>query len=374
MPHNAFYEGMRQVFRLLGRMGRARGSVRRSRGRRDAAFGIAFTVATLSSFAADSPPDFRAVYDLIRTNLPGVTSEEFNRAAVKALVNAFGPNVAMSSPTGSTDSPLISKLQVFDSEVVYLRIPQVREGLPQAVRQAFDNASSSNKVKGLVLDLRYANGQEFAVAASVVDLFLSKEKPLLTVSGKTLKSASKSDAITVPVAVLVNRETAGAPEAMAAVFRETGTGLILGNQTAGQTAALKDYPLGNGEEIRIASEPVLLGDGSPLAPKGVVPDIVVPVNSAAERAWFEDAFAFIPSGSNLSASVSGAGMVTSTNRPSRRPRISEADLVRERREGITFEEMETRANEPDKPQIGDPALARAIDLLKGLAVVRRPRT
>jgi len=360
---------MTRVFRLSKQSGDLEQGGRRFGRRLRAISLLTLSLAATPAFAAESPADFREVYELIRTNLPGVTSEEFNRASVKALVNAFGPNVAMALPAATSDAPLISKNQVFDSEVIYLRIPQIREGLTPAIRQAFDKAASSNRLKGLVLDLRFANGQDFAAAASVVDLFQSKAKPLLTVSGKALKSVAKNDSINLPVAVLVNRETAGAPEALAAVFRETGAGLILGSQTAGQTASLKDFELSNGEKLRIASEPVLLGDGSALAPKGLVPDILVPVNAAAERAWFDDAFAFIPLGSNLSASIS----MTSTNRPSRRPRISEADLVRERREGVTLEEMEARANEPDKPQIGDPALARAIDLLKGLAVVRRSR-
>jgi hypothetical protein len=61
-----------------------------------------------------------------------------------------------------------------------------------------------------------------------------------------------------------------------------------------------------------------------------------------------------------------------TNAASRRARITEADLVRERREGKSLEEFTpARDREPLKPQISDPALARAVDLLKGLAVVRR---
>jgi hypothetical protein len=334
---------------------------------------LALSLTAASAFAADKPADFREVSDLIRTNLPGMTAEEFDRLSVKALVNGFGPNVMMGPHAAVSDAPLISKAEVIDSEVLYLRIPAVREGLALALRQALDKAAVSNKIKGLALDLRYANGQDFSTAAAVVDLFLAKEKSLLNVGGKVLKSAPKQDAISLPVAVLVNRETAGAPEALAAVFRDTATGLILGGQTAGQTASLKDYSLSNGEKIRIASEPVLLGDGSPLSAKGVIPDILVPVDSAAERAWFSDAFAVIPPGSNLAAGASGTNKVSAASRTSRRPRISEAELLRERREGTTPDEMEARSAEPEKPQISDPALARAIDLLKGLAVVRRTR-
>jgi hypothetical protein len=52
-------------------------------------------------------------------------------------------------------------------------------------------------------------------------------------------------------------------------------------------------------------------------------------------------------------------------------------LVRERREGTnlnTDDFTAVRDREPEKPLIRDPVLARAVDLLKGLAVVRRARS
>ena len=61
-----------------------------------------------------------------------------------------------------------------------------------------------------------------------------------------------------------------------------------------------------------------------------------------------------------------------TNRAVRRPRFNEAELVRERREGISEADMTALGSrEPEKPMVTDPALARALDLLKGLALVRQ---
>ena len=67
-----------------------------------------------------------------------------------------------------------------------------------------------------------------------------------------------------------------------------------------------------------------------------------------------------------------------TINPPRR-RINEAELVRRQREGLNPDEdvpsAKARLNELVKPMVRDPALARALDLLKGLAVVKgyRPR-
>jgi C-terminal processing protease CtpA/Prc len=173
---------------------------------------------------------------------------------------------------------------------------------------------------------------------------------------------------------LVNRETTGAAEALAAVLREIGAGLILGGRTAGGAMVGQEFPLKNGQKVRIATSPVKLGDGSALSVTGLKPDIEVAVNVDDERAYFADAYA---QPRTNATSVLVVGPSEGSSRASRRPRISEADLVRERREGTninTDDFTAARDREPEKPLIRDPALARAVDLLKGLAVVRRARS
>ena len=136
---------------------------------------------------------------------------------------------------------------------------------------------ATNKLDGVILDLRYAAGDDYASAAATAELFVKKEQPLLNWGNGMVRSKDKSDAISLPVAVLVNRQTAGAAEALAAVLRETGAGLILGSRTAGQAMIAQEFPLKNGERLRIATAPIQLGDGSTLSEQGLKPDIAVEV-------------------------------------------------------------------------------------------------
>jgi hypothetical protein len=114
-----------------------------------------------------------------------------------------------------------------------------------------------------------------------------------------------------------------------------------------------------------------------LSGKGVNPDITVEVAPEDERAYYTDAFTTIArsdlfTGASLSVTNPAAG----TNRSTRRPRFNEAELVRERRDGPSLDTdlASRRESEPDRPVVHDPALARALDLLKGLAVVRQSRS
>jgi hypothetical protein len=292
---------------------------------------------------------------------------------VKGLLSALAPRVTLvtndlqgTNPPG----PPVLRSNLFDGDIAYVRIGRVAKGLPEAVRAACDQVKGTNRLKGLVLDLRYAGGDDYASAAGVVDLFLKKEQPLLNWGSGVVRSKAKKDAITVPVAALINRETKAAAEALAATVRQTGVGLVLGGRTAGEAMVAREYPLKNGDKLRIATARIEVGDSSVIGTDGVRPDIEVEVPGEAERLYYADAFSVLPKPElsvNTSLSLTnGSG----TNRVARR-RFNEAELVRERKEGATFDLDSTdRGNEADKPVVHDPALARALDLLKGLAVVR----
>src|SRR5258706_16408085 len=108
-----------------------------------------------------------------------------------------------------------------------MRIGRVEDGLAKAGRDALEKFGSTNKLKGIVLDLRFAGGNDYAAAAATADLFVKKEHPLLDWGNGMVRSKRKNEPIHLPVAIGTNRQTSGTAEAMAAVFPQTGTGLIL---------------------------------------------------------------------------------------------------------------------------------------------------
>jgi hypothetical protein len=79
----------------------------------------------------------------------------------------------------------------------------------------------------------------------------------------------------------------------------------------------------------------------------------------------------LPAGGALVATNLAQG----TNR-TRRPRFNEAELVRERRDGLVLDSDLSGAasGDSEKPAVRDPVLARALDFLKGLTVMRQTRS
>lgn len=336
--------------------------------------------AGLTSLHADSPPapDFKEIYDLVRQHLAGVNEADLNRAAVQGLLGALGPKVSLVAGDQSsteTNGVLISKSSLFDGPVGYIRVRRVAEGLDKAVQQAWHEVGATNKLNGIVIDLRYAGGTDYAAAAATADIFTKREQPLLDWGQGMVKSKEKSDLVTVPLGVLVNEKTSAAAEALAAALRETGAGLIVGSRTAGHAMISQEYPLKNGERLRVATSPIQLGDGSSLSNQGVKPDIAVEVAPTDERAYYADAFKELAQPGSIT-SGGPAGSVAPGATRARRPRFNEAELVRERREGVIpdSDPANPDRNDTDKPVVRDPVLGRALDFLKGLSLIRQTRS
>lgn len=332
--------------------------------------------------AEANAPDFKEVYDLIRSHLAGETEAELDQAAVQGLLAQLHAKVSLLSDGAGTNAaatgPLVAKSALFDGPIAYLRVGRVGEGLAKEAAAAYkDLSGGSNAVKGVVLDLRNTDGMDYAAAADAADLFVSKELPLLDWGNGLTRSKPKSDAITVPVAVLVNQRTAGAAEALAAILRETDRGLILGATTAGEATMAQEYPLKTGQRLRIATAAVKLSNGETLSVHGVKPDIQVAVNPQDEKAYLADPFKELSKpptllAGNLFTPAAGTNATSGTNRAGR-GRISEADLIRERKEGKELDDTEPtiRDLEVQKPVVRDPVLGRALDLIKGLSVIQQ---
>lgn len=311
------------------------------------------------------PAPFQEVLGLIRSNLPGAKAEELDHAALQGLLERHRGRVLLANAASAAASAGgMARTNVFDEAFASLRIATVGAGSAEQVRGAFDQLNAAKKLKGLVLDLRGAKGSDYSAAVAVADLFLDGEKPQLEVAGKTLRSTSKATAISLPVAILMNRQTSGAAEALAALLRQNRTGLLIGGVTAGEAFLFKDFPLSTGQQLRIATGSVRLAGGAALTGDGLRPDVPVLVSLEDERLFMEDAFR------EAKPAAEAAGPLVSANPP--RKRLNEAELVRRQKEGDSGDGPPAVA-EPAKPLVRDPALGRALDLLKGLAVVGRAR-
>lgn len=358
-------------------------------------------LATTTTFAANVGADFDEIHELLRKNLTGVTDAELEQAAIHGLINQLHPLVSVVTNAGAVTNPTpLATATVLEGAYAYVRFNQIVNDVDKEFGAALKRIAATNKLKGLVLDLRFTEGDDYAAAAALADPFLPARQPMIDWGEGLKHSTGKTDSqpstlnpigphASVPIAILINTQTRGAAEAFAAILRRLDIGLLLGDNSAGQAYLTRDFTLKSPDPsgrrasvLRLATTPVKIAGAAPIDRKGLTPDIKVQVPLADERAFLQDPYRALPRLAASGPHASGSASPTSTNltsgaagtnRTSRR-RLNEAELVRMQREGIDLDSefLPGRDSGPLRPPvITDPVLARAIDLLKGLSVVNR---
>ena len=343
-----------------------------------------FCLAACAGWAGSTNdlPKFDEVYQLLRANLNGASEADLNRAAVEGLLDQLKSGAMLAGgPASGREARAASALGqpiVYDDSFAYFPVLKVETNLAAELMTSYHEMAATNKskIKGVVLDLRFAGGADFAAAAAAADCFLNADRPLLECAGVVARSTRKDNAITVPLAALINSQTSEAAEGLAAVLRQTSTGLLLGSQSAGRASLFKEFPLTVGGQLRIAVGDIKLGDGTVFR-GGIKPDIAVKTNPEEERAYWEHPYQAPGQAGQTNAAGTTVAAGQSLTPQDVSPRMNEAQLVREQREGAELEPQLSAGSrfqtDPNLKIVRDPVLARALDLLKGLAVVQKGR-
>jgi hypothetical protein len=306
---------------------------------------------------------FEEISGLVKSNLAGASPEQVDQLAVEGLLKELTPRVALVEeaddsvaaglPSGVVDT------RVYRDSIAYVRLGVIGEGTGQQLRDRYRDLVTSNVLTGLVVDLRRAGGDDYAAALQVADEFLSHEMPLLNWGEGLKRSTDKEDAITLPVAALVNGDTGGGAEALAGMLRQSGVALLIGSRTAGTAGIQRAFPVSNGQFLKITVSSIQLGDARAITATGLKPDVEVIVNKSQETAVL-----------NGEEDPVGSATELQTNGAPARPRINEAGLVRRWRGEILSDEDLQGPTPKNGPEERDPALLRALDLMDGLAILR----
>jgi len=290
-------------------------------------------------------------------------------------------SVPVIEPTASAHEPL-ARVEVIQPDIGYIRVADVVSETPLALDAELKKFAQA-KVTGYVLDLRFADGTNFAAAAAVASRFLPAGVELFTL--KSSASAPQSYQTTEapqslakelakqPLLLLVNAQTRGGAEVVVGALRTQDRGIVIGGPTAGLPVAWQDYPLSDGRVLRLATAKVVFPKGSEIFPTGMLPDILIKIDSKTEReAVFNVA-------TNVTLTVSLQPQLT-------KHLYSEATLVKVfHGEGIeppalTLTNTDTAATnaltlagapptaEPAAAPARDVVLQRAVDVLKGIRV------
>jgi carboxyl-terminal processing protease len=139
----------------------------------------------------------------------------------------------------------------------------------------------ADKIRDLILDLRHTSGGFVYQAVAIAGKFLPRRTVVGRVSGRSLEETREPFTYgeivrkDLPLFVIVDKETAAVAEFFAAAIQESGRGLLLGEQTAGQTLLTSNFPVPGGSALMLLTHKWFTAKDLSLDGKGLTPDILV---------------------------------------------------------------------------------------------------
>ena len=141
-------------------------------------------------------------------------------------------------------------------------------------------------MKGLVLDLRNNPGGTVDAVTSIAQYLIPEGLVFYMQypdgSRKDYK-ADGTDWINLPIAVLVNGNSASASEILSSAIQDSGAGTIIGTQTYGKGVVQTVYSLQDGTEVKLTISEYFTRNGHEINKIGVTPDQEVEFDSKEYR-------------------------------------------------------------------------------------------
>ena len=236
------------------------------------------------------------------TTLKGASSEQ----ATTRIKGRAGTSVTLTVVTGKkpprevklkrarVDVPVVeSKMIDRDGEkVAYVKLASFTSGAHGQVGEAVRGLVRKG-AKAVVLDLRDNGGGLLNEAVGVSSVFIPEGK-IVTTRGRSRPEEvfeATGDAIStkIPVAVLVNRESASASEIVTGALQDRDRATVVGTHTFGKGVFQEIKELSNGGALDITVGEYFtpngrnLGGGGPKRGAGITPDVKAQDNDKTKR-------------------------------------------------------------------------------------------
>jgi carboxyl-terminal processing protease len=177
-------------------------------------------------------------------------------------------------------------------DVGYIKLSQFNENVSVQVERALKELASQ-KVKGVILDLRNDPGGLLSEAVNVADLFLPEGRLVVYTrsrNGETQKYFARRKPVVpdeFPVIVLINKGSASASEIVAGALQDYKRAVILGEKSFGKASVQNIIPLEDGSALKLTVAHYYTPLGRLIHNKGIVPDVQVAMDENQEEALQE---------------------------------------------------------------------------------------
>lgn len=126
-------------------------------------------------------------------------------------------------------------------KILYFQIHRFDSELPNRVKEILTNFLTQNEYKaGILIDLRDNPGGTMESAVSIAEMFLPRNRTIVTIKGQSPFSFKEYKALyppldtILPLVLIINSGTASASEVLAGALQDNDRAIIIGEQTYGK--------------------------------------------------------------------------------------------------------------------------------------------
>ncbi len=168
--------------------------------------------------------------------------------------------------------------KMLEDGIGYVKVDALTKGKAQEIAAKIKSLEKSG-AKKLVLDLRNTSEGEESEGVATANLFLNHGTITYLQGQKVPREAFNADpakAVTsLPLAVLVNKGTAGAAEVVAAAILENARGDVVGDKTFGDGSVQKTIDLPDGGALILSVAKYYSPSGKAIQETAVTPNVLV---------------------------------------------------------------------------------------------------
>ena len=175
----------------------------------------------------------------------------------------------------NVDLPSVS-YEMLDDGIGYIQISEFQSNTAKQFRSAVKDLKHQD-MKGMIVDVRSNPGGLITSVVDILDQILPEGTVVYTEDkyGKREDYTSDSNCLKLPIAVLVNENSASASEIFAGAIKDYNYGTLIGTKTFGKGIVQTVYPLEDGDAIKITTAKYYTPKGNYIHKVGIEPDIEV---------------------------------------------------------------------------------------------------
>ena len=162
--------------------------------------------------------------------------------------------------------------EMLSGDTGYIRISEFSEVTSDQYKKAFADLKSQG-MKKLVVDLRDNPGGLLNTVCDILRQILPEGLIVYTEDKNGKREEDGKNELDIPLAVLVNGNSASASEIFAGAVKDYGIGTIVGTTTYGKGVVQTIQPLTDGSAVKITIAKYFTPKGNDINKKGITPDV-----------------------------------------------------------------------------------------------------